>query len=66
MKKTVIAFAGCVTPDARVCNQHGIDAYFPILQSIVTSAEAMDPANARRNLIATAEQAFRLYLAARH
>ena len=64
-KKTVIAFAGCVTPDARVCNQHGIDAYFPILQGIATSAEAMDPANARRNLTATAEQAFRLYLAAR-
>lgn len=63
--KTVIAFAGCVTPDAKVCNAHGIDAYFPILQRVVTSAEAMDKENACRNMTDTAEQAFRLYLAAR-
>ena len=28
--KKVIAFAGCVTEDAKVCNQNGIDAFFPI------------------------------------
>jgi glycerate kinase len=27
--KPVTAFAGCVTPDAVVCNEHGIDAFFP-------------------------------------
>ena len=26
--KPVIAFAGCVTPDAVKCNEHGIDAFF--------------------------------------
>ena len=25
----VVALAGCVTPEARTCNDHGIDAYFP-------------------------------------
>jgi glycerate kinase len=54
-----------VTPDAGVCNEHGIDAYFPILQRIVSISEAMDPENACQNMTDTAEQAFRLYLAAR-
>ena len=58
--KPVIAFAGCVTPDAVRCNEHGIDAFFPILRSVVTWQEAMDSANARRNLADTAEQVFRL------
>ena len=59
--KPVIAFAGCVTEDARVCNAHGIDAFFPILRGVVTLDEAMDKENAARNLKATAEQAFRLF-----
>ncbi|MDO4972988.1 MAG: glycerate kinase [Eubacteriales bacterium] len=58
--KPVVAFAGCVTPDAVKCNEHGIDAFFPILRGVVTLAEAMDPANARRNMADTAEQVFRL------
>ncbi|MGX8692978.1 MAG: glycerate kinase [Clostridia bacterium] len=62
--KPVIAFAGCVTPEAAVCNEHGIDAFFPILREVVTRQEAMDPAHARRNLADTAEQAFRLIKAA--
>lgn len=56
----VIAFSGCVGEDARVCNEHGIDAFFPILQKICTLDEAMDEENAYNNLANTAEQAFRL------
>ncbi len=58
--KKVIAFAGCVTEDAGVCNQNGIDAFFPILRGVVTLAEAMDSENARKNMTATVEQVFRL------
>ena len=58
--KPVVAFAGSVTADAAACNAHGIDAFFPILRSVVTLPEAMEPANAYRNLADTAEQAFRL------
>lgn len=58
--KPVVAFAGCVTPDAVACNEHGIDAFFPILRGVVTLAEAMDSANARRNMSDTVEQVFRL------
>ena len=59
--KPVLAFAGCVTPDAVACNEHGIDAFFPILRGVVTLQEAMDAANARRNMADTVEQAFRLF-----
>ena len=58
--KPVIAFSGCVTPDAEVCNEHGIDALFPIAHGACTLAEAMDKAVARRNLTRTARQALRL------
>ena len=58
--KPVIAFAGSVTPDARACNEKGIDAYFPILRGISTLEEAMQPGTARENLASTAEQVFRL------
>lgn len=58
--KKVIAFAGCVTEDAKVCNQNGIDAFFPILRNVVTREEAMDTDNAHRNMTDTAEQVFRL------
>mgnify|MGYP002513738768 CR=1 FL=1 len=56
----VIAFSGCVTDDAVVCNQHGIDAFFPILKGVVTLEEAMNKDNAYKNLADTAEQVFRL------
>ena len=59
-KKTVIAFAGSVTKEAIECNQQGIDAFFPILRSIITLEEAMEPETAKRNLSDTAEQVFRL------
>ncbi len=58
--KLVIAFSGCVTEDAGLCNKNGIDAFFPILRAPVSLSEAMDCENARKNLTDTAEQAFRL------
>ena len=58
--KTVLAFAGAVTKDAVVCNEHGIDAFFPILRRIQTLQEAMTPEIARDNMVTTAEQVFRL------
>ena len=56
----VIAFAGSVTKEASACNKEGIDAFFPILRSVCTLAEAMDPVNAKANITATTEQVFRL------
>ena len=58
--KPVIAFSGAVTEDAVACNEHGIDAFFPILRRIQTLQEAMEPSNARDNMAATVEQVFRL------
>jgi len=58
-KKTV-AFSGCVTEDAGLCNAHGIDAFFPILRKPSSLEEAMNIDNAKANLSATAEQVFRL------
>jgi len=58
--KKVIAFSGCVTADADVCNEHGIDAFFPILRTVTTLEQALDKSNAYDNLRATAYQVFRL------
>ncbi len=58
--KKVVAFSGCVTEDARACNAHGIDAFFPIVRGAVSLEEAMDRENAARNMTDTAEQVFRL------
>ena len=58
--KTVLAFAGAVTKDAIICNEHGIDAFFPILRRIQTLEEAMLPQNAKENLEETVEQVFLL------
>ncbi len=58
--KPVLAFSGCVTPEARGCNAHGIDAFFPIVRKPCSLQEAMDKQNAYQNLCDTAEQAFRL------
>ncbi len=60
--KKVIAFSGCVTDGAELCNEHGIDAYFPILRGITTLEEALDTKNAYANLSATAYQVFRLLI----
>ncbi len=56
--KPVIAFAGSVTEDAKILNQYGIDAYFPILKDICSPEEAME--NAYNNLADTTEQVFNL------
>ena len=58
--KKVLAFCGCATEDAIACNSHGIDAFFPILQNVQTRREAMEAKNAKKNLMAAAEQVFRL------
>jgi glycerate kinase len=58
--KPVIAFCGCTTEDARVCNAAGIDAYFPILRAVQSLEQALQPQTAAQNLEATAEQVFRL------
>lgn len=59
-QKKVLAFAGAVTPDAKECNQHGIDAFFPILRGVITLKEAMDKENAHQNMVDTVEQVFRV------
>lgn len=56
----VIAFAGSVAPEASVCNQAGIDAFFPIVRGVTTLEEAMKKENAMENIAATGEQVFRL------
>ena len=58
--KPTVAFSGCVTEDAVLCNEHGIDAFFPILRQPCSLQEAMNPDNAHKNLADTATQAFRL------
>ncbi len=58
--KKVVAFSGCVTRDAEVCNLHGIDAFFPILREITTLEAALDTETAYTNLQKTAYQVFRL------
>lgn len=58
--KKVIAFSGCAADDAVICNEYGIDAFFPILQDIQTLQETMDSKNAKKNIITASEQVFRL------
>ncbi len=58
-KKPVFAFAGSIAPDAKKCNEYGIDAYFSILQRIVSLEEAMKNDTAFANLRDCAEQVFR-------
>ena len=58
--KLVIAFSGCVTEDATLCNEHGIDAFFPILRAPSSLEEAMNVETAYKNLYSTAEQVMRL------
>ena len=59
-RKPVIAFSGAVKSGADLCNQNGIDAYFPILREVSTLEQAMDKSNAYRALADTAEQVFRM------
>ena len=59
-QKKVLAFAGAVTLDAKECNQHGIDAFFPILRGVLTLKEAMNKEVAHQNMVDTVEQFFRV------
>ena len=56
----VIALSGSASHSAVACNDHGIDAYFPILNAPMTLSEAMAFDTASTNLEATARQAFLL------
>ena len=56
----VFAFSGAVRPEARKCNEHGIQAFFPILRSVVSIEEAMDIGNASANMADAVEQVFRV------
>ena len=58
--KPVVGLSGCVTRDASACNVAGIDAFFPILRSVVSLKEAMSSETASENMKDTAEQVFRL------
>lgn len=58
--KMVIAFSGCVEENAVLCNEYGIDAFFPILRNVVSLPEAIDSDNAAKNMTDTVEQVFRL------
>lgn len=59
-KKKVIAFCGAAADGAESVNEHGIDAFFPILRNISTLDEALNKENAYKNLKSTATQVFRL------
>ncbi len=59
--KKVIAFAGGVTKDAKICNEKGIDAFFPIVRGVTTLEDAMIKENAYNNMADTVEQVFRLF-----
>ncbi len=61
-RKPVIAFCGCAENNAEICNEKGIDAYFPILRTVTSLDQALSPETARSNLKACAYQVFRLIL----
>lgn len=56
----VLAFTGSTTDDAIKCNEEGIDAYFDIINDIMSLEEAMDSRNAARNMERAVTQIFRL------
>lgn len=58
-KLPVLGFSGCVTKEATACNEEGIDAFFPIIRSVSSLEEALNPENAMKNMSDTVEQVFR-------
>jgi len=58
--KPVIALVGSVAASFDGDALPDVDAYFPIMRRPVSLEQAMDPATARVNIAATAEQIFRL------
>ena len=61
----VIALAGCVSSCAGGCNEHGIGAFFSVLNEPMSLERAMEPAVAAQNLARVAEQAVRLFMLGR-
>lgn len=55
-----VALCGSAARDAERVNQHGIDAYFPILHAPMTLQEAMDRATTEQNLCQTIQQVMQL------
>lgn len=57
--KPVIAFCGAVRNGAELCNNCGIDAFFPVVRRACSLEQAMELSAASANLADTAEQVFR-------
>ncbi|RGS70090.1 glycerate kinase [Mitsuokella sp. AF21-1AC] len=55
-----VALCGCATREAERVNQHGIDAYFPILHAPMTLEEAMSRTTTEQNLRQTMQQVMHL------
>ena len=55
-----VAVCGCATDDAIKIHEYGIDSYFPILQTAITTEEAMKIEVAEKNLSRTIEEIIRL------
>jgi glycerate kinase len=58
--KPVVAFCGAVGDGAQICNEYGIDAYFPVIRKITTLQQAMLYENAYSNLRDSVHQVFNL------
>ena len=58
--KTVLAFCGSVGSGAVVCNEHGIDAFFPIVRTPCTLSDAMNKQNAMANMTDSVQQVMRI------
>ena len=58
--KIVIAFAGSISEDAYICNNYGIDAFFPIIRSVISLDNAMNKDISRKNIVSAVEQVFRV------
>lgn len=58
--KTVIAFAGVVDNDAVAVNDKGIDAFFPIIDKITSTDEAMSIEKSKENLKRSVSQVFNI------
>jgi len=56
----VIAFCGCSGADAELCNDYGIDAFFPIVSEAATLEQCLEKKYAEQNLFKTAKQVFKL------
>lgn len=55
-----LGLCGCATHDADAVNEHGIDAYFPILHAPMSMEEAMEAHTTKQNLTQTIQQIMNL------